>query len=158
MTEEWREIAAPLIPNEPTAALIASGPSIPPQQRLLLYSADQWEDFIEEWAYYCLRTRYTHVQRFSGAGDRGIDIAGFTDGFRLLGVWDNYQCKHYDHALYPTDIWVELGKIIWHSFNDEYAPPRHYYFVAPKGVGTTVGGLFANAAKLKEQLLNCAEV
>jgi hypothetical protein len=140
MTEEWKEIAEPAILNQPTAASMTSGPPISPQQRLLLYSADQWEEFIEEWAYYCLRARYMHVQRFSGAGDRGIDIAGFTDAFRFLGVWDNYQCKHYDHALYPTDIWVD-------------APPRHYYFVAPRGVGTTVGGLFANAKKLKEQLM-----
>src|SRR2546427_7640705 len=47
----------------------------------------------------------------------GIDIAGFADDKRLKGVWDNYQCKHYDHALRPGDVWVEFGKVIWYSYS-----------------------------------------
>ena len=74
---------------------------------------------------------YKQVQRFSGAGDMGIDVAGFVDDKRLQGVWDNYQCKHYDHALKPSDVWAEFGKIIWYSFKGEYTAPRRYYFVAP---------------------------
>ena len=46
------------------------------------------------------KTRYAQVQRFSGARDKGIDIAGFTDDAKLLGVWDNYQCKRFlNHAV-----------------------------------------------------------
>src|SRR5262245_27989033 len=89
------------------------GHKIPPQQQLLLYSADQWEVFVQEWAHYCLKAIYTQVQRFGGAGDRGIDTAGFTDADKLNGVWDNYQCKHYDHALYPTDAFPEISKLLW---------------------------------------------
>jgi hypothetical protein len=72
---------------------------------------------------------------------------------KLLGVWDNYQCKHYDHALYPSDALPEIGKLLWYTFKDEFAVPRRYYFVAPKGVGTTLNGLLANAGELKKVLI-----
>jgi hypothetical protein len=61
------------------------GMRFPPQQHILLYSAEQWEELVEEWAYFCLKKQYKKVRRFSGAGDRGIDIAGFTDRRRLQG-------------------------------------------------------------------------
>lgn len=82
-----------------------------------------------------------------------IDVAGFVDGKRLHGVWDNYQCKHYDHALWPGDVWVEFGKIIWYSFKGEYAPPRRYYFVSPWGVGTKLNRLLGNSNRLREELI-----
>ncbi|MFZ6773710.1 ABC-three component system protein [Undibacterium sp. SXout7W] len=136
-----------------TAAQVANGPVIPPQQRLLTYSPDEWESFVEEWAYYCLATKYKHIQRFSGAGDMGIDVAGFVDAKRLQGVWDNYQCKHYDHAIRPSDVWAEFGKVIWHSYKGEFTVPRRYYFVSPRGAGTSLSRLFANATKLREELI-----
>jgi hypothetical protein len=95
MTDGWKEIAAPATRPSLTAAQVATGPVIPPQQKLLLYSDDQWEDFVQEWAHYCLKPEYVKVWRFTGAGDRGIDVAGFVDAAELNGVWDNYQCKHY---------------------------------------------------------------
>lgn len=136
-----------------TAAQVATGPVIPPQQRLMTYSPAEWEGFVEEWAYYGLKNVYKHVQRFSGAGDMGVDVAGFVDDKRLMGIWDNYQCKHYDHAVTPGDVWAEFGKVIWYSFKGEYAAPRRYYFVAPRGVGTSLGRLLANAAKLRDELI-----
>ncbi|HCK0544984.1 TPA: hypothetical protein NII24_003411 [Pseudomonas aeruginosa] len=154
MTASWKDINKPSSPTTAvTAAQVANGPVIPPQQRLLTYSPDEWEGFVEEWAYYCLPAKYKHVQRFSGAGDMGIDIAGFSDDRRLKGVWDNYQCKHYDHALRPGDVWVEFGKVIWYSYSGEYVTPRHYYFVSPRGAGTSLSRLLANAAKLREELI-----
>jgi hypothetical protein len=154
MTADWRDIAAPVSSSvQVTAAGITHGPLIPPQQQLLLYSPDQWEDFVQEWAHYCLKNHYTQVQRFTGAGDRGIDIAAFTDDKKLKGVWDNYQCKHYDNALFPGDVWVEFGKVIWYSFKGEFHVPRRYYFVAPKGTGTSLTALLANAGKLRLELI-----
>jgi hypothetical protein len=50
-----------------------------PQQQILLYSSEQWEEFVAEWAYFCLKEQYKEVKRFAGAGDKGIDITGFTD-------------------------------------------------------------------------------
>jgi hypothetical protein len=153
VTLEWEDIAAPAASPSVTAAQVTTGPAIPPQQQLLLYSEDQWEDFVQEWAHYCLKKQYTEVQRFTGAGDRGIDIAGFTDAQKLQGVWDNFQCKHYDHALRPSDVWVEFGKIIWHSFNKDYRAPRRYSFVAPKGAGTGLTALLADSRKLRAGLV-----
>lgn len=154
MSEEWEDIAEPApAPSAVTAASVTHGPLIPPQQQLLLYSPDQWEDFVQEWAHYCLKQQYLKVQRFTGAGDRGIDVAGFVDAHKLQGGWDNYQCKHYDHPLRPGDIWAEFGKVIWYSFNKAYSVPRHYFFVAPKGSGTGLTALLADAAKLKAEVI-----
>ena len=155
MSDGFKDIAPPAASaSTVTADQVTHGPSIPPQQRILLYSAEEWEGFIEEWAYFALRSLYVKVQRFAGAGDRGIDIAGFADDQKLQGVWDNYQCKRYlGHAIYPSEAWQEIGKILWHSFNKEYRPPRRYYFVAPHGVGTTLAGYLGNAAKLKMGLI-----
>lgn len=155
MNDGFKDVAPPAPPASPvTADQVTHGPSIPPQQRILLYSPGEWEGFIEEWAHFALKGGYAQVLRFTGAGDRGIDIAGFTDAEKLQGVWDNYQCKRYlDHAIYPSEVWPEIGKILWHSFNKEYRPPRRYYFVAPHGVGTTLAGYLGNPAKLKKALM-----
>jgi hypothetical protein len=152
---EFVEICAPAPPSTLlTATQMQSGPAIEPLKRLFLYSADEWEGFIDEWAAVCLKAKYKEVQRFAGANDKGIDIAGFADGGLLLGVWDNYQCKHYDHALHPGDAWPEIGKILWYSFKGHYKPPRAYFFVAPRGTGTTLSQLLANPAALKAELKN----
>jgi hypothetical protein len=154
MTGEWEEIKEPPKPTTAvTAALVTHGPMIPPQQQLLIYSPDQWEGFVQEWLHYCLKKTYKLVQRFTGAGDMGIDVAGFVDDNRLMGVWDNCQCKHYDHPLTPGDVWPELGKVIWYSFKKQYLPPRRYYFVAPWGAGPKLTHLLANAPKLREELV-----
>ena len=154
MTITGKDIQKPPVPATPvTAAQVLNGPVMPPQQRLITYSPDEWEAFVEEWAYYCLTKDYQHVQRFSGSGDMGIDVAGFVDAKRLMGVWDNYQCKHYDHAIRPGDIWVEFGKVIWYSYCGEYTVPRRYYFVAPRGAGTSLSRLLANATKLRDELI-----
>lgn len=154
MTSQWKDINEPPKPTAVvTAAQVMHGTLIPPQQQLLIYSPDQWEDFVQEWLHYCLKKTYKQVQRFTGAGDMGIDVAGFVDDARLEGVWDNYQCKHYDHALTPGDVWSEFGKVIWYSFKEQYVPPRRYYFVAPWGTGPKLTHLLANATKLREELI-----
>lgn len=155
MNEGLTEINPPPVSaSSVTAELVMHGPWIPPQQRILLYSSEEWETLIHEWAHFSLKSLYVQVERFTGAGDRGIDIAGFVDPQKLQGVWDNYQCKKYaEHALYPSDAWPEIGKILWHSFNKEYRPPRRYYFVAPRGVGTKLASFMGNAEKLKSELI-----
>lgn len=112
------------------ADYVTVGPPIPAQQRIMLYSPPEWESFIHEWVHCTLNKQYKDVQRFTGAGDLGIDIAGFADDQKLQGVWDNYQCKHYAAALAPTDAWPEIGKILWYSFKGEYKAPRRYLFIA----------------------------
>lgn len=136
-----------------TASQAQSGPPISPLVRITTYSPAEWEAFIEEWVAYDLEKKYAQVLRFSGSNDRGIDVAGFADADMLLGVWDNYQCKHYTKPIAPSDAWVEVGKILWHSFSGQYKPPRAYFFVAPKGTGTQLTHLLGNASKLRERLI-----
>jgi hypothetical protein len=151
---DFNEIAPPGPASQLTAQQAVQGPPIPPQQRILLYSPGEWEDFVHEWAHYCLKSKYEVVQRFSGSGDLGIDVAGFADAAKLQGTWDNYQCKRFlDHAVYPTEAWPEIGKILWYSFRGEYRPPRKYYFVAPRGVGTKLAKLLASPSALKEAII-----
>jgi hypothetical protein len=108
-------MAAPTAPAVPTLTKVTHGPQIPSHQQILLYSGAQWQSFVHEWTYFCLKPLYKQVQEFGGAEDRGIDVVGFTGDRQLQGVWDNYQCKHYDHPLHPTDAWPEVGKLLWHD-------------------------------------------
>jgi hypothetical protein len=154
MTDELKDIPQPAVPQAilgPDQALL--GPHIPPQQQIVLYSDEQWEAFVQEWAHFCLKRKYVQVQKFSGPGDKGIDVAGFMDADKLNGVWDNYQCKHYNNALHPTDAWPEIAKLLWFTFKKEFKAPRKYFFVAPRGAGTTLGKLLSNAPQLKARLI-----
>jgi hypothetical protein len=145
---DFKEIPDPTpAPTILTAAHALAGPPIEPLTRLLTYLAPEWEAFVDEWVSYCLKKKYKKVLRFTGSGDRGIDIAGFADDKLLEGVWDNYQCKHYDHPLMPSDVWSEIGKVLWYSFQKHFAPPRAYYFVAPRGTGTTLTQYLANSTR-----------
>lgn len=134
-----------------SSAKVIHGCSILPRQQILLFSADDWEAFIEEWAHY-QKTQYKKVARLSGANDMGIDVAGFTDGLGFEGTWDNYQCKHYCDALGPKTAIMEIGKCIWHAFQRRFKPPRKYYFMAPKDCGMTLKRLLLNASELKKEL------
>jgi len=135
----------------PTASLMLTGPPIEPLTRLMTYDSDEWEKFINEWVM-SFSTIYKSVQRFTGAGDKGVDVAAFTDSKQLLGVWHNYQCKHYSKSLGPADAYLEIGKCLWYSFNENFDPPSRYFFVAPRGVSTKLGLFLANEKKLKEGL------
>jgi hypothetical protein len=141
-----------ILPKGPTAVpsscAVHSGIPIPKSKRVTIFSPDEWEEFIEEWAS-SLQTGYRKVRRFGGAGDLGVDIAGFCSARGFYGEWDNFQCKRYDHPLRPSDIWVEIGKIIYYSFTGEYKPPRCHYFICPKGVGTTLEKLLNTPGALK---------
>ena len=134
----------------PSADHVFNGIPIPKPSRVASFSPEEWESFTEEWAS-SLTDSYARVRRFGGSGDQGIDIVGFPTDTMWDGGWDNYQCKRYNNSLYPGDIWVEIGKIIYYSYKGEYPPPRKYYFVASKGVGTTLQKLLGNPGKLKEQ-------
>ena len=98
----------------------------------------------------------------SGANDMGVDVAEFTDDAGFGGVWDNYQCKHYDDPLTPSIAVPEIGKALWHSFKKHFVMPQKYYFVAPKECGMSLRKLLLNPPDLKAKLLEkwddwCAE-
>jgi hypothetical protein len=153
MTDDFQPITVPPTAVLLTAAQAQSGPPIDPLTRIFTYDSAEWEKFIDEWVSHCLKPDYVKVARFSGANDRGIDIAGFADADALIGVWDSYQCKHYQSGITPSEAWPEIGKILWHSFNGHYKPPRAYYFVAPRDTGTTLTQFLSNTPLLKKELL-----
>ena len=134
-----------------SADVVAAGLPIPPIERIRIFSAGQWEDFVLEWAD-SLRDQYSIVERCGGAGDMGRDIIAFDKV--SPAIWDNFQCKHYKTGLTPGDIWVELGKLVYYTYTKEYTYPRKYVFVAPQGAGTKLSNLLRKADKLKAQLID----
>lgn len=127
-------LAPPVAAGKLTNQQILLGQRQDPADVITLYSDEEWEKFIKEWVE-SLRTRYKEVRRASGAGDKGRDIVGYVGEVNAGGPWDNFQCKRYDHALYPSDLWKELAKLCYYTFVEAYSVPRAYYFVAPLGVG-----------------------
>ena len=121
-------------------------------------SPDEWEGFTEEWlSFHKTKGTYQSIKRFSGPGDLGLDVIAFTTADGFAKPWDSYQCKHYDHALMPTDVYGEIGKIIYHSFqrtppfNQACRVPRRHVFIAPYGVGIMLGRLLRDPNRLKEE-------
>lgn len=142
---------SPPDPPGPSADTVASGPLIPAMDLMKLLSSDDWEAFVLEWAH-SLGSEYELVERCGGAGDMGRDVIA-TVSEDDPDVWDNYQCKHYDHPLRPGDIWLELGKAVYYSHQGEFTFPRRYRFVAPQGAGTTLIKLFKKPDDLKSRLI-----
>ncbi|GAB2824283.1 hypothetical protein GCM10027176_30990 [Actinoallomurus bryophytorum] len=120
-----------------------------PKQRLQHFSPDEWEEFIYEWAR-ALGEPYVDVARFGGANDRGADVAAFFTEQGAEGLWDCYQCKHYEKALTAADAYPEMLKIFVAVVLKHYVMPRRYVFVAPK-TGTGLTKLLAQPSKLKTQ-------
>lgn len=143
-------LPTPAVLPSVSADIVSSGPMIAPIERIKLFSDTQWEEFVLEWAD-SLRTEYRVVERCGGSGDMGRDIiatcADVNEG------WDNYQCKHYRNPLAPSDVWTELGKLVYYTYIGKYTYPRRYHFVAPQGAGTKLSNLFKRPADLKAGLI-----
>ena len=133
--------------TQPSAQHVAVGVPVPKSTRVTIFSDAEWEEFAQEW----LTTRdYFRVMRFSGPGDKGLDVCGFTSDSYFDEPWDNYQCKQYAHPLYPSHIQVEIEKLIYFTFIKEFTVPRKYYFSAPRGLGTSAQKLVVSPDELKE--------
>ena len=141
-----KPLRTPELPVGVDASAVMAGKPIPAIERIRLFSSTEWEDFILEWAD-SLRKDYDRVDRCGGSGDMGRDIVAAVP--EDDGTWDNYQCKHYDHPLWPSDVWVEFGKLMFFSFSGAYTYPRSYYFVAPQGAGTKLSNLLRSADALR---------
>lgn len=138
-------------PVTSSASAVATGQYVPPIERIKIFSNSQWEDFVLEWAD-SLRDRYDRVERCGGAGDMGRDVIAFAPPDDGTEVWDNYQCKHYDHPLRPSDVWLELGKLVYYTYTGQFSYPREYFFVAPQGAGTELANLFRRPEELRAGL------
>lgn len=144
-------LPSPAVGSVPSPDGVVAGVPIPPIERIRIFSAGQWEDFILEWVD-SIRDQYGSVERCGGAGDMGRDIIAFDKA--NPAIWDNFQCKHYKAGLAPSDIWIELGKLVYYTYTKEYTYPRRYFFVAPHGAGTRLSNLLRRADKLKAQLID----
>jgi hypothetical protein len=131
---------------------VGSGMAFPVADLVRTFKPEVWEDFTEEWAH-SQQKNYKEIVRYTGAGDMGLDILCFRTTSQFDGPWDCVQCKRYACELKPTQIWVELGKIIYYSFMKEYPPPANYYFAASKGLGLKLKKLLLDPVKLKAQLI-----
>ena len=143
----------------PSAARVSGGIPIPAVRLLQVLSSDEWEVFTEEWlSFHKANGTYQSIKRFSGPGDLGLDIVAFTAKQGFANPWDSYQCKHYNHALRPGDVYGEIGKIIYHSFlrtppfNQSCRVPQRHVFIAPLGVGITLGRLLKDPVRLKKEV------
>ncbi|HWW59132.1 MAG TPA: ABC-three component system protein [Sphingopyxis sp.] len=149
---ESNGIDAPSVHTPLNSAIAHSGKLLPPEQHLLLFTADDWENFIREWAQF-QKTKYKLVDRLGGADDYGIDVAGFVTDKGFQGEWDNYQCKYYTgNPLAPGTAIPEIGKLIWHAFCKKITLPRSYYFFSPKDCGPSLKKLLLDSEKLKQKV------
>ena len=144
-------IPIPIVSPQVYIDTVVNGPPILPIERIKLYSSEEWESFVHEWAY-GLCSKYCQVERCAGPGDMGRDIIAYPNDSNFA-IWENFQCKHYNHPLRPGDIWIELGKIVYYSFIEEFTYPSKYWFVAPQGVGTLLGKLLKKPDELRKKLI-----
>jgi hypothetical protein len=129
------------------------GPPVPPQGRIQLYSADEWEEFIREWAT-GLETDYVQIKRFGGSGDKGADVAAFKSDQGLEGPWDCFQGKHYSRPLNFSDAAAEILKVLQAVLDGHYRMPDSYQFLAPRGCGTDLNRLLSLPSTLKTKFLS----
>jgi hypothetical protein len=134
------------------AAPTSPGMAFPVADLIKTFSPEVWEDFTEEWAH-SQEHKYEEIVRYTGAGDMGLDILCFHTPDLFAGPWDTVQCKQYACELKPTQVWVELGKIIYYSFLGEYPPPTNYFFAASKGLGLKLKKLLTTPDQLKRGLV-----
>ncbi|TWU35651.1 hypothetical protein Q31b_50860 [Novipirellula aureliae] len=146
---ELAPLPRPKQPENVTPENVGTGILVPPIKLIRLFSPDDWEEFVLEWAD-SFRDDYFSVNRSGGAGDMGRDVVASVDDSET--VWENFQCKHYKSAITPSDIWCEFGKLIYYACRGEFTYPRKYVFVASQGAGNKLAKLLKDPEKLKNEL------
>jgi hypothetical protein len=115
------------------------------------YDATEWEVFIREWQKGL--QGYAEVKRLGGAGDHGRDVIGLVSSLGCEGVWDNFQCKHYETPLTAPKAVEDAGKIIYHASQGVFLPPRKCKFVAPRGPTTELRDLLLYPTKFRDEVI-----
>ena len=131
-------------------SLIPPQDIIPPIERIRLFSSEEFEAFVTEWVCSCVGTGNKKVYNLGGAGDMGRDIIIEFDN---KTYW-YYQCKKYDNALAPSEIYVELAKICYYTYTKDIPHPQKYFFVSPYDVGPKLFNLLHNPNDLKKELID----
>ncbi len=141
------------------ARLLGLGMGLPvnPLDRLRLFSADEFERFILEWAEGYLKQHVAgvdNVQQRGGAGDKGRDIVVW---FGPPGAperhWRLYQAKRYGRPIGPAIAAAEIAKVLYYAHRGDYAFPSEYWFVTHKGVTGDLQDMIDEPAKLKVHLI-----
>lgn len=146
------DVPVPVTPPDYNRRLLLQmGAPKPKLEQLYGFSPSDFEAFVYELVHGYLKEQYIQVSLLAGAGDKGRDIAAYTANSQ---VWDLYQCKHYSNPLAPNEFWVELGKLVYHTFTGAYHTPRCYYLITSRGIGPTLHDLLRNPEKFNELLLN----
>lgn len=119
-----------------------------PYERIKSYDDKEFELFIREWVV-SLNEKY-EVRGFGGAGDKGRDVVAKD----TKGAYYYFQCKHYNHALTPSDIIPEFGKLIYYTYKGEIPVPLEYYILAPHDIGAKLSDLLDNPKSINAVLLS----
>lgn len=127
------------------------GAPIEPLKRLQILDDKEFEQLIEAWTER-LKGKYHSSIGLGGAGDEGLDVVGFKTDKKFLGIWDAYQCKRRGAPLTPSDVWVDIGKVVWYVSQGHYTCPRLYAFTCNFGIGTSLNKYLGNADKLKAEV------
>lgn len=129
--------------------LYGTDTNIAPIDKVHIMDEDTFEQFTLEWLYACKKTKYTSIKRIGGAGDKGRDVIAYYDDKSV----DYYQCKHYNTALYPTNYYLELGKLCYYTYINEIPVPKNYYIIASHDVGSSLQDLIDNPNELMSSML-----
>lgn len=149
-TPQLVDMPAPTSKISPAPSLY--GPPVTPAQRVHFYSPDEWERFIAEWA--TGLTSYSQIKQLGGPGDRGVDVAAFKTSRGLEDSWDCYQAKHYANPLRLSDAIPEILKLFRGVIDNSYVMPDRYFFVAPRGCGTSFNRILSKPSELQKKFLD----
>lgn len=144
-------ITKPSCSGHLSAKEILQGLPISPIKRVMIMEDKEYEEFVGEWLYSCVKKEYFDIFHIGGPGDGGRDFAAYVDSEGIQ--WDNYQCKHYKKPLSSSDILPEIGKLLYNCFIKRYSYPRTYFFVVIE-VSSNSLDLLKNPIRLKEELIN----
>jgi hypothetical protein len=140
----------PALPPRRGSELL-SGLALLPEQRIRAFSAEQLELLVKHWLYETVRPRYPRVLVPAGPGDKGRDVVAH-ESATAEDPWENYQCKQYAKPLTPSDVWSELGKLVFWTSQDAFSVPRRYTFVAPLGCGAQLQDLLRKPEEIRRRL------
>lgn len=140
------------LPTEIDPSVALDGPPVSPAGRIRLYSPDEWEEFIREWATGLPQT-YAQIKRLGGAGDKGADIAAFKTDRQFEGPWDCFQAKHYKDPLSFGVAAAEVLKVFVWVVEKVYCLPDSYLFLAPKGLSTQFNMMVSKPTAFRDSFL-----
>jgi hypothetical protein len=128
---------------------LTSGLQVDPIKRLALIGPDELENVVQFWLREKVEKEYARVRQWGGTGDKGRDVVGYPKSDTDM-PWDNFQCKRYGSKLGPKELWPELAKLVYWTYEGSYPTPRRYIFVAPLGVSSKFQELIDDPAALRK--------